>query len=42
MTDILLRIYFDGMWKAEYLVGCDTVTHAVPLWQAFLLEMVWQ
>ena len=35
---ILLRIYFDDGWWAEWLAGCDIVREAVTFGQALILE----
>ena len=35
---MLLRIYFDGCWWAEYLVGCDVERIAITFAQAMILE----
>lgn len=38
---ILLRVYFDAGWWAEYLVGCDvervSITFSEALWLETLL-----
>ena len=36
---ILLRIYFDGCWWAEYLVGCDVEKIAITFAEALMLEV---
>ncbi len=37
---MLIRIYFDGGWIAEWLIGCDVISETITFADALLLEVL--